>query len=526
MHHDRMATALLTLGICAYALGGEAPPNDVCESALPLTLGAVPIDTSNATTGPPWNDFQNCENFGFFQVYSDIWYEWTAPDSNDLRLDLCDAATFDTRIAFYEGTCAGLELIACNDDGLSCHDNTSQLDVSVIGGTRYLVRIGSFSEGGGTGTMTVTFPWHECLTPLPPCPEDFDGDLQVDVDDILVVLGSWGAWGPPRPSGDCAPLPNGDCAAGVDDLLAVLAAMGPCDLTCDQPWMCGDHPPDFRCDAELDTCICMLGFDGNPHCINIAQDRPCYEIQSCPDGTCPPGWVCTITCCNDPKCMPLCETPIPGACCIDYACTIDFEDICVAAGGTWLGPYTTCEGNPCFDPSCADGFECGDDHTLFGCDEDDEECLCFATVDGGATCITLEFGHECGELYAPCLNGQCPDGYVCAEACCGTPLCWPVCGTASPTGACCLEDACVQMEYEPCFAVDGQWQGWGVSCDAVTCPPACTLGEVPDCNGVCAPAEWIGDGTCDDGTYLWNGIPIYFNCEAFGCDGGDCVCLK
>lgn len=53
-----------------------------------------------------------------------------------------------------------------------------------------------------------------------------------------------------------------------------------------------------------------------------------------------------------------------------------------------------------------------------------------------------------------------------------------------------------------------------------SCPP----GEIPDCNGNCAPASWVGDTYCDDGAYAHNGVPIFFNCEEFECDGGDCVC--
>ena len=52
----------------------------------------------------------------------------------------------------------------------------------------------------------------------------------------------------------------------------------------------------------------------------------------------------------------------------------------------------------------------------------------------------------------------------------------------------------------------------------------CPVGEIPDCNGNCAPEIWVGDQYCDDGTYAHNGVPIYFNCEEFECDGGDCVC--
>ena len=45
---------------------------------------------------------------------------------------------------------------------------------------------------------------------------------------------------------------------------------------------------------------------------------------------------------------------------------------------------------------------------------------------------------------------------------------------------------------------------------------------VLDCDGNCSPASWIGDGFCDDGSYTYNGNPIYFNCEEFNNDDGDC----
>jgi len=53
-------------------------------------------------------------------------------------------------------------------------------------------------------------------------------------------------------------------------------------------------------------------------------------------------------------------------------------------------------------------------------------------------------------------------------------------------------------------------------------PASCPSGEIEDCNGNCCPDYWLGDGTCDDGTYDWNGIPIYLNCPEFNCDNGDC----
>jgi hypothetical protein len=50
----------------------------------------------------------------------------------------------------------------------------------------------------------------------------------------------------------------------------------------------------------------------------------------------------------------------------------------------------------------------------------------------------------------------------------------------------------------------------------------CPAGQIADCNGNCAPAVWVADGLCDDGTFSFNGIPIFFNCPEFGNDGGDC----
>ena len=52
----------------------------------------------------------------------------------------------------------------------------------------------------------------------------------------------------------------------------------------------------------------------------------------------------------------------------------------------------------------------------------------------------------------------------------------------------------------------------------------CPAGEIPDCNGNCAPSIWVGDQYCDDGAYAHNGVPIFFNCEEFECDAGDCDC--
>jgi hypothetical protein len=47
----------------------------------------------------------------------------------------------------------------------------------------------------------------------------------------------------------------------------------------------------------------------------------------------------------------------------------------------------------------------------------------------------------------------------------------------------------------------------------------CPFGELPDCDGICFPTYFIGDGTCDDGwTFQSN-----FNCVDYNFDNGDCA---
>lgn len=51
----------------------------------------------------------------------------------------------------------------------------------------------------------------------------------------------------------------------------------------------------------------------------------------------------------------------------------------------------------------------------------------------------------------------------------------------------------------------------------------CSSTEVEDCNGNCAPGGWVGDGSCDDGTYSYLGNQIDLDCALHNYDNGDCT---
>ena len=52
---------------------------------------------------------------------------------------------------------------------------------------------------------------------------------------------------------------------------------------------------------------------------------------------------------------------------------------------------------------------------------------------------------------------------------------------------------------------------------------ACSSTEVIDCNGNCAPANWVGDLSCDDNIYTYQGNLIDLNCAQHNYDNGDCT---
>ncbi len=232
-----------------------------------------------------------------------------------------------------------------------------------------------------------------------------------------------------------------------------------------------------------------------------------------------------------------------GACCLGTSCSYITEADCGGSGGSYLGDYVSCTGNPCdgSDPTggCCVGTSC--------------------SVSTEAACEGTYLGDDTDCSGDPCSGGSCPDGEIedCNGNCCpdywvgdgycddgtyawnGVPIylncdafncdggdCDPAdCGGGGdPTGGCCVGTSCSVETSADCAALGGTYLGDGSSCAGDPCGGGgtCPDGEIEDCAGNCCPADWVGDGFCDDGSFDWNGVPIYLNCDAFDCDGGDC----
>ena len=66
------------------------------------------------------------------------------------------------------------------------------------------------------------------------------------------------------------------------------------------------------------------------------------------------------------------------------------------------------------------------------------------------------------------------------------------------------------------------------NCDGVDgiAPVECSDFEIVDCDGACVPANWLGDGYCDDGNYQYNGVFVDLSCAELDFDNGDCEVLE
>jgi hypothetical protein len=362
------ACAGQALELCGDLCSGGGGGNDNCADAIEIFNGATDFSNVNATNDGPELPAECDEGFGT-AFGSDIWYVYNSGFNGTLTVSTCDNATFDTRLAAYQGACDQLVFVACNDDGEGCAGFTSILEVPVVAGESYLIRVGGFGDPGaqGTGTLTLTKDaindacpgegccyaangtpgcddaqccndvcaadgfccdneWDEICADMAislcfsaDCSGDTNGDNTVDVSDLTNVILDWGQTGSGLPS-DVAP----DCEVNVGDLTAVILGWGPCCAAdgcggCDAG-DCFEPNGTPYCD-DLACCEAICALDG--FCCDVEWDGICADAAS---------QVCA-----------------PGACCFTDGSCIDVENggDCVNQGGVFQGPGSDCGSVEC-----------------------------------------------------------------------------------------------------------------------------------------------------------------------------------
>jgi hypothetical protein len=157
-----------------------------------------------------------------------------------------------------------------------------------------------FFAGGGAGTTAgggnitawdnVNVSNNPCDVLLRPCRADVTGDTLVNVNDLLAVINTWGATGPPRPQGDCDPSPTGSCTVNVNDLLTVINAWG----ACPQPSGACCMPGGICAPNQIASACATAGGtyqgDGTSCSPNPCPPPPC--TWTCPAGSVAEGEPC------------------------------------------------------------------------------------------------------------------------------------------------------------------------------------------------------------------------------------------
>ncbi|MCI0631960.1 MAG: M12 family metallo-peptidase [Phycisphaerales bacterium] len=202
--------------------GIVTPSNNNCINATNVVAGSTPFTTIAATTDGPTS--ATCNFNGYNDLENDVWFRYVAECTGTVTASLC-GADFNSKMAVYGSNCPipGSFVIACSDDNCA-DDPTVSFPMTQNGVVR--IRVGGFQGQTGTGTLVIS-----CEVPAPDCPADIappGGDNQVNVTDLLAVIGGWGACGDPdNCPADIAP-PGGDDVVNIEDLLEVIASWGSC----------------------------------------------------------------------------------------------------------------------------------------------------------------------------------------------------------------------------------------------------------------------------------------------------------
>lgn len=236
MNHVNLSpkTLLAGVGLAAAvttAAFGQAPPNDNCSTAEVAILGVpAAFDTTNATASPePVSDTQCAGTFLNWGTNDpDVWFRWTPNANANVVITTCDAASFDTSLVVYTGTCGNLTQVACNGDGTGqtgCQQYYSAITLAATANTTYYIRIGGYTPasgisetGAGTLSISEVVAWqYACVSPAPGIANDCATAAQtISADGTVSYYGMNGqnilcnTDGPPHA--------GAVCSSGSDDL--------------------------------------------------------------------------------------------------------------------------------------------------------------------------------------------------------------------------------------------------------------------------------------------------------------------
>lgn len=145
---DNAAVGPYTLNVTASSCA-SAPANDECDGAIPLSSGADCVATPFLTTGATSSmDAIECDGYTSPES-NDVWFSFVAT-SVDQTIGVQGFNESDPFVELFEGTCAGLTSLACQDTTFpqSVGENTSEQLIysGLTVGTTYFVRVYDYAH--------------------------------------------------------------------------------------------------------------------------------------------------------------------------------------------------------------------------------------------------------------------------------------------------------------------------------------------------------------------------------------------
>lgn len=128
-----------------------APPaNDICGSAINLSVNAACVNTSGTTFGAT-QSYAACAG----TANDDVWYSFTATNYTQ-TIQVAGSAAMDPVIELYDGTCASLTSASCTDNTFSGGTETTTA-TGLTPGVTYFFRVYDYySTSGNTFSVCVS----------------------------------------------------------------------------------------------------------------------------------------------------------------------------------------------------------------------------------------------------------------------------------------------------------------------------------------------------------------------------------
>jgi hypothetical protein len=125
----------------------NAPPNDDCVAAIPISLGSQCTAGANLFASPSVY-VPTCIQ----SVERDVWFTFTAPSSGSVHLNT--GADFEHTLAIWKGNCSALTQVFCAENPLRCDGFATATGLET--GQTYYVQIASRNNAAGDICLKIT----------------------------------------------------------------------------------------------------------------------------------------------------------------------------------------------------------------------------------------------------------------------------------------------------------------------------------------------------------------------------------